>query len=42
MIEKMANTFWISYDLSHIKRGDVFRTLDNGQEGTIFRAITDA
>lgn len=42
MIEKMANNVWIPCDLSQIQRADVFRTVDGGQEGTIFRAVTDA
>ncbi|WP_155768269.1 hypothetical protein [Burkholderia vietnamiensis] len=42
MIEKMANNAWIPSDLSQIKQDDVFRTVDGGQEGAPFRAVTYA
>lgn len=42
MIEKMTNNAWIPSDLSQIKQDDVLRTVDGRQEGTLFRAVTDA
>ncbi|MCA8298805.1 hypothetical protein LGN19_33970 [Burkholderia sp. AU30198] len=42
MIEKITTNVWIPCDLPLIKRNDIFRTVDGDQDGTLFRAVTDA
>ena len=43
MIQKYINKKWINFDgLKHIKKGDIFRCIDNGNIGPILKSTNDA